>query len=48
MSVDTVTIKNRFTGETLADAKKAEGVRLFEGAWYFKPEFVENEASYRD
>jgi uncharacterized protein (DUF427 family) len=41
MSLDTVTIKNRFTGEVLASAKKLEGVRLFEGAWYFDPETVD-------
>ena len=41
MSGDIVTIKNRLTGEMLASAKKAEGVRMFEGAWYFDPETVD-------
>jgi uncharacterized protein (DUF427 family) len=41
MSEDTVTIKNRFTGEVLASAKKTNGVSLFEGAWYFEPDRVD-------
>jgi len=40
MSKDTVTIKNRFTGEVLASAEKTNGVSLFEGAWYFTPDKV--------
>jgi len=41
MSGDSVTIKNRFTGEVLASAMKTNGVRLFEGAWYFEPDKVD-------
>lgn len=41
MSGDTVTIRNRFTGEVLASAEKRNGVRLFEGAWYFEPDKVD-------
>lgn len=43
MSEDTnkVTIKNRFSGEILASAERSNGVRLFEGAWYFNPEHVD-------
>ena len=41
MSGNSVTIKSKFTGETLASAEKRDGVRLFEGAWYFQPDKVD-------
>lgn len=41
MSDEKVTIKNKFSGEIIASAERLNGVSLFEGAWYFKPEHVD-------
>jgi uncharacterized protein (DUF427 family) len=38
---DTVTIKAKQSGATLATAVKGAGVHLFEGAWYFDPDKVD-------
>lgn len=41
MSEEKVTIRNRFSGEIIASGERLKDVRLFEGAWYFKPENVD-------
>ena len=38
-----LTIKERSTGSIIASGVENETVRLFEGAWYFKPELVNME-----
>jgi uncharacterized protein (DUF427 family) len=41
MIKDTVTIKAKQSGATLATAVKGAGVHLFEGAWYFDKDKVD-------
>src|SRR5258706_7397662 len=38
-----LTIKERSTGSIIATGAENENVRVFEGAWYFKPELVNME-----
>ncbi|RMG99050.1 MAG: DUF427 domain-containing protein [Chloroflexi bacterium] len=39
----TIIIKDKKNGVVLAKAQVGRGVRLFEGVWYFEPEFVHQE-----
>lgn len=41
MSERIITIRDIKTGQVLASAEKGNGVRLFEGAWYFEPGSVD-------